>query len=48
MGEPVSQPEGGFLCRIMQRVRKRRAFVEVVIYGEDRLFVMQCYWEDNP
>lgn len=47
-GEPLSQPEGGYLCRMTQRVRKRRAFVDVVIYGEDGLFVKQCDWEGDP
>jgi hypothetical protein len=47
-GQPVSDHNGGFLCRIVQRVRKRKAVVEAVIFGEDSLFVTKCDWEGKP
>ncbi len=47
-GNVESEPNGGYICRVMQRIRRRKAFVEVVIFGEGSLFVKESDWEGNP
>lgn len=44
-GQPRDLSDGGISCRMKQRIRRRRAFVEVVIFGEDKLFVSVTDWE---